>query len=377
MGRRAAGREQPGKGLAERASRVGQVDAILRTLGPRHAGLDRGEIELQRVRIDRFRRFLGVKQPLLAAVGLDERDLVGRSARQAQVANRLHVDGKDAAGRAVLRRHVRDRRAVGDGQVADAVAVELDELPDDALAPQHLRHGEHEVGRRRTFAKLAGELEPHDLRNEHRDRLPEHRGFGLDAAHAPPQHPETVHHRGVRIGADDRIGVGNGVSPAGCRGREDDARQVLEVDLVNDACVGRYDLEVQKRLLAPAQEYVALAVAPKLELRILQEGVGCAELVDLHRVVDDELDGLQRIDARRLAGQLDHRVAHGRKIDHRRHAREVLQEHPARGERDLARGFGLGPSSVRRRFSRRTLSEKGRCVVAIPALSSASRRKMS
>ena len=41
---------------------------------------------------------------------------------------------------------------------------------------------------------------------------------------------------------------------------------------------------------APAQERVALAVALVLELDVALEGAGLAEGVDLHRVVDDQVD---------------------------------------------------------------------------------------
>ena len=41
-----------------------------------------------------------------------------------------------------------------------------------------------------------------------RHRLAEHRRLGLDAADAPAQHAQAVDHRGVRVGADERVGVG-------------------------------------------------------------------------------------------------------------------------------------------------------------------------
>src|SRR5207248_6229896 len=68
--------------------------------------------------------------------------------------NRLRVDRKDAARRAVLGRHVRDRRPIGERQSAKARAVELDELADDAALSEHLRHGENEVGRDRKSTRL-------------------------------------------------------------------------------------------------------------------------------------------------------------------------------------------------------------------------------
>src|SRR5262249_41705427 len=83
------------------------------------------------------------------------------------------------------------------------------------------------------------------------------------AAHAPSHHPETVHHRRVRVGADERVGVRE--RAAGRLGVDDDAREVFEVHLMDDAGVGRHDAEVAERVLTPAQERVALAVARELE----------------------------------------------------------------------------------------------------------------
>jgi hypothetical protein len=76
--------------------------------------------------------------------------------------------------------------------------------------------------------------------------LPEHRGLGLDAADAPAEHAEAVDHRGVRVGADERVGVGDALLVA------DDGGQVLQVDLVADALPGRHGAEALERLLPPA-----------------------------------------------------------------------------------------------------------------------------
>ena len=110
------------------------------------------------------------------------------------------------------------------------------------------------------------ELEADDVRDEHRLRLTEERGLGLDPADAPAEDAEPVDHRRVAVRPDERVGVG-GLALAG----EDDAREVLEVHLVADARVGRDDAEVAERVLAPAEERVALAVAVELELRVLSE----------------------------------------------------------------------------------------------------------
>ena len=95
----------------------------------------------------------------------------------------------------------------------------------------------------------------------------------------------------------------------------DDVGQVLEVDLVDDAGPRRHDAEVGERLLRPAQERVALAVALVLALDVDEERRVRAELVDLHRVVDDEVGGDERVDPRRVAADLGDRVAHGGEVD--------------------------------------------------------------
>ena len=97
--------------------------------------------------------------------------------------------------------------------------------------------------------------------------------------------------------------------------REHDAREVFEVDLVDDPGVGRHDAEVVERLLAPAQERVALLVARELQRRVQVGGVALRVVIDLDRVIDDELDRLQRVDLLRVAAEPHDAVAHRREID--------------------------------------------------------------
>ena len=205
-----------------------------------------------------------------------------------------------------------------------------------------------------------------------RHRLAEHGRLGLDAADAPAEHAQAVDHRGVRVGADERVGVGRAPSPA----RIDDAGQVLDVDLVDDAGARRHDLEVVERGLAPAQELVALAVALVLELDVALEGVGRAEQVGDDGVVDDQLGRRERVD---LASASPPRSATASRMV----ARSTMQGTPVkscmttRAGRELDLGVGLGrrvpagrapriwsavtfaPSSVRSRFSSSTLRLNG------------------
>ena len=109
-----------------------------------------------------------------------------------------------------------------------------------------------------------------------------------------------------------------------------------------DAGRRRHDAEVVEGLLAPLQERVALAVALELPLGVDGEGALVAEGVDLDRVVDHQVDVDQRVDRRRVAADLLHRVAHRRQVDDRGHAGEVLHQHPGRLEGDLDAGLGGG-----------------------------------
>ena len=105
---------------------------------------------------------------------------------------------------------------------------------------------------------------------------------------------------------------------------------------------GGHDLQCVERPLAPAQERVSLAVAAELELGVPSDREPAREVVDLHRVVDDQLGRDERIDQIRVAAERRHRVAHRREVDDRRYAREVLEEHTRGREGDLARGLRLG-----------------------------------
>jgi hypothetical protein len=104
------------------------------------------------------------------------------------------------------------------------------------VVAQQLGDREHEVRGSRTGGQRADELYADDARQEHRQRLAEHRRLGLDAADAPPEDAEAVDHRGVRVGADERVGIRDAVVAP-----EHDLGEILEVDLVTYPAVRRED----------------------------------------------------------------------------------------------------------------------------------------
>ncbi len=318
-----------------------QRDAAFGTLRAGHRGHDVAEVERQRGGEHRVGRLRRAEQALRLGIGLHQLDPIGLAARGLQIIDGRGIDREEAAGRAVFGRHVADRRLVRDRQEIEAGAEELDELANHAELAQHLGDGEHEVGRRHAFLELALELEAHDLRQQHRQRLAEHAGFRLDAADAPAEHGEAVDHGGVRVGADQRVRIGNFEGAGLLADRHllllgpHRLREIFEIDLVADAGAGRHHREVRERLLAPLQELVTLLVLLVFLGDVLGERLVVTEEVDDDRVVDDEIDRHQRVDLLGIAAEVLHRVAHRREIDHRRHAGEILHQDARRAERDF------------------------------------------
>ena len=269
-------------------------------------------------------------EPLCPGVGLDELELIVRPTGEGEVVDGDLVDREDGAGGAILRAHVADRGPGLETQARDAGSVGLHELADDPVATEQLGDGEHHIGGGHALTCRAGELEPDDRRDEHRRGLAEHGGLGLDATDAPPEHPETVDHRRVRVGADHRVGIGDAVI------LEHDSRQVLDVDLVADAHAGRDHSEAVEGSLRPPKQLVALEVALVLDCHVLVHRGEVARVLDDDRVVDDQLDRDERVDPAGVATELDDGVAHRCQVDDCGHPCQVLHEHPFWAEGDLA-----------------------------------------
>ena len=67
---------------------------------------------------------------------------------------------------------------------------------------------------------------------------------------------------------------------------EDDGREILEIDLVNDPRVRRDDAKIAKGRLAPAQKCVPLLIALEFEACVDQERRIGTVFVDLYGMID-------------------------------------------------------------------------------------------
>src|SRR5512140_972580 len=170
------------------------------------------------------------------------------------------------------------------------------------------------------------------IRKEHIHRLTEHDRFGFDPADAPANHAQSVDHGGVRIGADQCVGESE-------RSTFNEALKyhlgkVFQVDLVDDTGGRWNDAKVAEGFLTPLKEFVALPVALELDLRVALERFGSGKEIHLDGVVNDQVDGDERVDLFRVTTQASDRVAHGCQVDHSRDTGEILHDHTRRQEWD-------------------------------------------
>ena len=144
----------------------------------------------------------------------------------------------------------------------------------------------------------------------------------------------------MRVGADEGVRIDRLLAAVVLH--KGNSGKVLQIDLVDNAGVGWNRAEVLKRSLAPLKELVALVVTLKLEVPVDQQRSFGAELVDLDRVVDYQLNRLKWIDLFWIATKLGDRIAHRGKVYDARNSGEVLQENAGRSKGDLLIGLLLG-----------------------------------
>ncbi len=325
--------------LGEDIIHIGQRNAVLRALGPGERGDNGAHVEFERRGEHRIGGIGVDPEALLLGIGFDQRDLAFLAAGEAQVIERLVVDSEEAAGSAVFWGHVGQGRAVGQAQRGEARAEVFDKAAHHAVLAQQVGAGQHQIGRGHAFAERAGQLEADHFGDQHRNRLAQHCRLGLDPADAPAQHAEAVDHRGVAVGTNAGVGVSDGRAVLVLRG-PDRLGDVFQVDLVADPGARGDRVEVVERLGTPLEEVIAFHVAVVFDLDVLFEGLGVAEFVDHHRVVDHQVDRDQRVDLGGIAAKLGDRIAHRRQIDHAGHAGEILQQHAGRAVLDFVRAFG-------------------------------------
>ncbi len=145
----------------------------------------------------------------------------------------------------------------------------------------------------------------------------------------------------MRVGADQRVGKAQPF-PAGApffhcaQGLLTNAvEQMFEIDLVDDTDARRHDAEGFESLHSPFHELIAFAVARELESHVLLQRLRRAVVIDLYRMVDDQVDRHQWLDAPRVESSRLRHLPHCREIAEQWHASEILQHDARDDEGDL------------------------------------------
>ena len=328
-----------GEVLVEELIHLREGDTVLRPFGASKARHHAGHVELERFRENRL--VGGVKpQALFFGVGFNQSKALFRAARQTHVLESLVVDAKETAGRTVLWRHIGDSRAVSEGEPCNAFAVEFDKAAHHAHFAQHFHTGKHKVGCGDTFGHFAGEFEAHNFRDQHRDRLAQHRCFCLDPANAPAKNAKTVDHGGVAVGSNTGVGIGDKIAIL-VRARPHTAADIFKVHLVADACAWGNSCEILERFGAPFEEVIALCVSLVFEAHVGFHRLRVAKFIDHDRVVDHEVDGHLRVNLGCVSAKRLDRIAHRGEVDDARDAGKVLKEHARRAVLDLFARDGI------------------------------------
>ena len=96
------------------------------------------------------------------------------------------------------------------------------------MRPENLRDDKNQIGRGRSFRKLAIKSESDNLRRHHINRLPQHARLGLNSTHAPAKHSQPVDHRRMAVRADEAVRKRHAIL------HRDHFRQVFQVHLMHN-----------------------------------------------------------------------------------------------------------------------------------------------
>ena len=206
------------------------------------------------------------------------------------------------------------------------------------MLTQHLRDGKYQVGGGNAFRQFAGKLKAHHIRDQHRYRLAKHGRFGFNSANAPAQNAQAVNHGGMRIGAHQSIRIGHPLFIL--QFTPDRFAQVFKIHLVADTRTGRNDAKAAKGLLPPLQKDVTFVVTLHFQTYVFAKGIVVTKVVHGDRVVDNEINGRERIYFSGIAKAL-HRFAHCRKVNHSRDPGKVLHQNPCRSIGNFSVSMGM------------------------------------
>jgi hypothetical protein len=144
-------------------------------------------------------------------------------------------------------------------------------------------------------------------------------------------------HRLTRVfGADQSIGIKDAALFKHAFG------QILKIDLMADANAGRHDVEAAEGLLSLLEELIPFAVAFELHLHIQFERIRAVPVINLHRMINHQINRHERFDELRIAAQPHNGGTPCGEISQQRHTGESLEQNAGDDEGNLTGAFSLG-----------------------------------
>ncbi len=140
----------------------------------------------------------------------------------------------------------------------------------------------------------------------------------------------------MAIGADQSIGIGNHIAIL-VRVGPNGLGKIFKVHLMANARSGGNNAEIVERVLTPFEEGIALHIALIFAVHIHLEGAWIAEFVNHDRVVNHQINRVERVNLLGIATKRHQRIAHRGQIDHGGNACEILKQNARRAIGDLAR----------------------------------------
>lgn len=305
----------------------------MRSLGSGERRLDGSEIKLHnfaRVGWVGLRAIMLDEEILLTQVLFNELNVTFITASKAEIVHSVLVHWEVTHSSTVLRGHVSNSSSIGEGKRFYTRSEEFDELANNTALSEHLDASEDEICGSCMLGQFAVKVETNNLRKDHGNCLAKHDSFSLNSTNTPSGDTETIDHSGVRVSADNGVGVEHVVAV------EDNTGEILEVDLMDNTRAWRNNLEIVEGLGAPLKELESFPISGELELLVDGSGFRNTSSINLHGVIDDEIDGAERVDLARVASKTVHSVTHGSKINDGGNTGKILQDDSGGTEWDFS-----------------------------------------
>ena len=303
--------------------------AAVRVARAGHVAHHGGEIEAQYAFVLHIGQRIGPEAGL-ARIRFHQLHLLGLAAGQAQIVQRLFVDGKQRSGGTVFGAHIGNGGAVANRQTARTLAVEFEVGTHHFFLAQEFGQRQHHIGRGNARLAAAGQLHADDIGQAHPGSAAQHHVLGLQSAHAHCNHAQRVHVRRVAVGTDAGIGKSHPVLHI------HHGRHLFQIDLVHDTVPGRDHIDIGKCLFRPINEVKAVFVAAILDGAVFGECVRhMAATLHRQRMVHDQLHRHHRVDGGRIASLLGNGIAQTGQIHQRGLAQNVVTHHAHRVPRKI------------------------------------------